>query len=136
MFKEIVGTISTVLDRVIPDKNARERAEHELKKLDQSGDLQKMMGQLEVNKVEAAHPSIFVSGWRPFIGWVCGAALVYNYIVYNFLLWGMVVFKAKVAPPPAMELETLLPVLFGMLGMGGLRTFEKMKKVSRNNMKG
>jgi len=82
--------------------------------------------QNEVNKIEAQHRSIFVAGWRPFIGWVCGLALLYNFIVRDLVAW--------VSPsimPPALQMEHLLTVLMGMLGLGGLRTFEKLKDKSK-----
>ena len=82
--------------------------------------------QNEVNKIEAQHRSIFVAGWRPFIGWVCGLALLYNFIIRDLVAW--------VSPgimPPALQMEHLLTVLMGMLGLGGLRTFEKLKDKSK-----
>ena len=82
--------------------------------------------QNEVNKIEAQHRSIFVAGWRPFIGWVCGLALLYNFIVRDLVAW--------ISPsimPPALQMEHLLTVLMGMLGLGGLRTFEKLKDKSK-----
>ena len=82
--------------------------------------------QNEVNKIEAQHRSIFVAGWRPFIGWVCGLALLYNFIIRDLVAW--------VSPsivPPALQMEHLLTVLMGMLGRGGLRTYEKLKDKSK-----
>ena len=82
--------------------------------------------QNEVNKIEAQHRSIFVAGWRPFIGWVCGLALLYNFIIRDLVAW--------VSPsimPPALQMEHLLTVLMGMLGLGGLRTYEKLKDKSK-----
>lgn len=118
-----MSVINKVLDRVIPDKNARAAAGEELNAAEQSGELQLMLGQLEVNKVEAAHKSLFVSGWRPMVGWVCGIGLGYNVIVSPFLdIW----FDMPVVDP-----AMLYPVLMGMLGMGGLRTAEKFKGVAR-----
>lgn len=120
-----MSVISKVLDRVIPDKNARAAAGEELNAAEQSGELQLMLGQLEVNKVEAAHKSLFVSGWRPMVGWVCGIGLGYNVILSPFLdIW----FDMPVVDP-----AMLYPVLMGMLGMGGLRTAEKFKGVARSD---
>jgi hypothetical protein len=78
--------------------------------------------QSEINKMEAQHRSIFVAGWRPFIGWICGAALLYNFIIRDLIAW--------VSPdvmPPAIQMDQLITILLGMLGLGGLRTFEKIK---------
>ena len=78
--------------------------------------------QSEINKMEAQHRSIFVAGWRPFIGWICGAVLLYNFIIRDLIAW--------VSPdvmPPAIQMDQLITILLGMLGLGGLRTFEKIK---------
>ena len=79
--------------------------------------------QAEINKMEAQHRTIFVAGWRPFIGWVCGVALAYNFVLRDMLVWYM---GAETAPP-ALQMEHLMTVLIGMLGLGGMRTFEKFK---------
>lgn len=79
--------------------------------------------QAEINKMEAQHRTIFVAGWRPFIGWVCGVALAYNFVLRDMLVWYM---GAETAPP-ALQMEHLMTVLVGMLGLGGMRTFEKLK---------
>ena len=77
--------------------------------------------QSEINKVEAQHRTIFVAGWRPFIGWVCGVALAYNFVLRDLLIW----FIGPEQVPPALQMEHLMTVLIGMLGLGGMRTFEK-----------
>lgn len=83
----------------------------------------------ETNKIEAAHSSIFVAGWRPFIGWVCGFALAFNYLVRPFWMWAVAVWWPEAPVPPSLD-EMLWELMFGMLGMGGLRTFEKVKTLS------
>lgn len=80
----------------------------------------------EINKVEAQHRNIFVAGWRPFIGWVCGFALAYNFVLRDLLIW----FLGQEQVPPALQMEHLMTVLVGMLGLGGMRTFEKLKDKS------
>ena len=75
----------------------------------------------EINKIEAQHRTIFVAGWRPFIGWVCGVALAYNFVLRYLLIW----FIGPEQVPPALQMEHLMTVLIGMLGLGGMRTFEK-----------
>ena len=82
--------------------------------------------QSEINKVEAQHRTIFVAGWRPFIGWVCGVALAYNFVLRDLLIW----FLGQDQVPPALQMEHLMTVLIGMLGLGGMRTFEKLKDKS------
>jgi len=80
----------------------------------------------EINKIEAQHRTIFVAGWRPFIGWVCGVALAYNFILRDLLVW----FIGPEQVPPALQMEHLMTVLIGMLGIGGMRTFEKFNNKS------
>lgn len=75
----------------------------------------------EINKIEAQHRTIFVAGWRPFIGWVCGFALAYNFVLRDLLVW----WVGPETAPPALQMEHLITVLIGMLGLGGMRTFEK-----------
>jgi hypothetical protein len=79
--------------------------------------------QTKINEIEAGHRSIFVAGWRPFIGWICGIALAYNFIVRDLFIW----ILKPIDIPPALQMEHLMTVLLGMLGLGGLRTFEKIK---------
>ncbi len=82
--------------------------------------------QSEINKVEAQHRTIFVAGWRPFIGWVCGVALAYIFVLRDLLIW----FLGQEQVPPALQMEHLMTVLIGMLGLGGMRTFEKLNNKS------
>jgi hypothetical protein len=110
-----------LIDRLWPDPEKRDLAKLELLKLAAQGEL----GQLEVNKVEAAHQRIFVSGWRPYIGWVCGSALTYHYIVRPILSWLAATYSLPPLPP--LDMGDLITVLLGMLGMGALRTSEKLK---------
>jgi hypothetical protein len=83
--------------------------------------------QSEINKLEAQHRSIFVAGWRPFIGWICGFALAYNFIIRDLCIWA---FGIESVPAP-LQMEHLMTVLLGMLGLGGMRTFEKLKDKTR-----
>mgnify|MGYP003113946073 FL=1 len=83
--------------------------------------------QLEVNKVEAGHTSLFVAGWRPFVGWTCGIALCYHFVLQPFLVFLLYSFGYQVALPQ-FDMTTLTTILMGMLGLGGLRSYEKVKK--------
>lgn len=112
-----------VIGRIWPNKTEQEKAEI-------AAALVVVQGQLDVNKAEAANPNVFVAGWRPFIGWVCGAACAWNWI-------GLPITKAVLllAGSPALtlapaDLTEMLPVLMGMLGLGALRTHEKVKGVA------
>lgn len=81
----------------------------------------------EINKIEAAHKSVFVAGWRPFIGWVCGFALFYNFIARDLMVWGLALTTANTPPPPPLHLDVLTTILYALLGLGGMRTFEKLQ---------
>lgn len=122
-----------ILDKVIPDPQAKQAAQLELLKLHQQGefkqidaDLQLSLGQIEVNKEEAKSPDLFRGGWRPFVGWTCGGALFYQMLFRPIFGW---VAKNAWAweLPPSLEMDTLLTLLFGLLGLGGMRTLERLK---------
>jgi len=119
----IIAPAMKVLERLIPDATERAAAVHEITTMAEKAAHEQVKMQLKVNAVEAGHQNIFVSGWRPFIGWVCGTAMAFNFIMFPL---AAAVFSLTVAPLP---LETMLPVLLGMLGLGGLRTTEKIKGI-------
>lgn len=116
---------SKVLDRVLPDPAQQAAAKLELLKLQQNGELAQISGQMEINKVEAASSSLFVSGWRPSIGWICGAGFAVQFVVGPLAEWGSALAGHPVKFPQ-MDTGTMMPLLLGMLGLGGLRTAEKL----------
>lgn len=126
----IVEIGARLLDKIIPDKDAREKAQAELLKAAQDQDFQKAMWQLEVNKAEAQHSSLFVAGWRPAVGWICVVGLAYNFLAYPLLTWLVAATGAEINPPPLLS-ENLMELVLGMLGLGALRSFEKYKGVAR-----
>jgi hypothetical protein len=115
-----------VLDRVLPDPAQQAAAKLELMKLQQNGELAQIVGQMEINKVEAASSSVFVSGWRPGIGWVCGAGFAVQFVIGPLAEWGSALAGHPVKFPQ-MDTGTMMPLLLGMLGLGGLRTAEKLQ---------
>jgi hypothetical protein len=118
-----------LLDKVIPDKDAREKAQAELLKAAQSQDFQLSLAQIKVNEEEAKSENIFKSGWRPAIGWICVFGLFYNFVLYNLLLWVVATFNISITPPALMS-DILMELVFAMLGLGSLRTFEKLKGIN------
>ena len=90
--------------------------------------------QVEVNKAEASHSSMWVAGWRPCVGWTCSLALMYHFIIYPIGLWALAFGDGTIEAPPEIDLQSLYPLLLGLLGIGGMRTFEKMKGVARSHM--
>ena len=124
-----VGT--KLIDRLWPDPAQKAAATMELMKLQQSGDLAAIAGQLEINKAEAANPNLFVAGWRPFVGWVCGGGFAIQFVAGPLLTWGSTLMGHPVAFPQ-MDMSVLMTMLAGMLGMGGLRTYEKLNNAEKN----
>ena len=118
-----IEAIGNVLDKLFTSKDEKLSKEEAMMRLLQ----QPSIAQTEINKVEAQHRSIFVAGWRPFIGWVCGVALLYNFIVRDIMAWVIRMNQPSLEPPPELAMAHLLTVLMGMLGLGTLRTYEKIK---------
>ena len=117
-----IDLAKTVVDKIWPDKSEQERAQL-------AAAMQLVQGQLDINKAEASSSSAFTSGWRPFIGWVCGTACAWNWIGLPTAMFAAAYFGHPVQFSAA-NLAEMWPLLMGMLGLGGLRTFEKVKGVA------
>jgi hypothetical protein len=126
----IVEIGARLLDKIIPDKDAREKAQAELLKAAQEQDFQLALGQIKVNEAEAQNSNLFVAGWRPAVGWVCVVGLSYNFVIYPLLLWLVASTGAEFKPPSLLS-DTLMELVLGMLGLGALRTAEKWRGVAR-----
>ena len=119
----LIGPVSGLLDKFIEDKDQKNALAHEIATMSERHAHEALKGQLEINKVEAAHKSLFVAGWRPAIGWGCMLGLLYNTIIANVLsIWIEV---------PEVDTTLLVPVMMGMLGLGAMRSYEKVNHVSR-----
>jgi hypothetical protein len=120
---------TTLINKIFPDPLQASEAKLKLLELQQNGELAIMTAQTDINKTEAANSSVFVSGWRPAIGWVCALALAYQYLVRP--LGGTIasVLGMTIPPLPGLD-DNLWQLMMGMLGMGGLRTFEKIQGVA------
>jgi hypothetical protein len=119
-----------VIDRVWADPVQASAARLELIKIQQNGELAQIVGQMDINKAEAANPHLFVAGWRPFVGWVCGAGFGVQFVIGPIGEW----LSALAGHPvqfPKLELDTMMPLLFGMLGLGAYRTAEKIQGVTK-----
>ncbi len=130
----LVGPIldigKSLLDRFGPeDKAERAKADAEFMRMAAEGELKQVIAQLEINAKEAAHPSVWVSGWRPFFGWAGGAGFIYATILQPLLAWWASIKGWPV--PPILNLDLLWVVVTGMLGIGGMRSVEKIKGVTR-----
>jgi hypothetical protein len=133
IWQALIPVIGTVLEKVLPDPQASAEAKIKLMDLAQKGELAVLdaetkmaLGQIEVNKVEAG-TDMFRGGWRPATGWACVFGLVYQFLLQPVLPWLVAVCGGSVPPLPPIDNETLMVLLTGMLGLGGLRTFERIK---------
>lgn len=130
------GPLFNLIDDLFTSDEERAEAKRKMEVLAQNGELQKVMGQLQINMKEAESESVFVSGWRPFVGWVCGSALAWEYLLKPFAVFVAVATdlmnKEQIAMLPMLELSVMMPVLMGMLGLGGMRSFEKWKGANKN----
>jgi hypothetical protein len=126
----LLPALGTLVDRLIPDKAAAERAKAEMEQQLVTAANQAALAQVEVNKIEAGHSSVFVAGWRPSIGWVCAAGLAWAFVLAPIASWALVVLGVK-AELPAIQFDHLFELVLAMLGIGGLRTFEKLRGVAR-----
>ena len=134
LLKGVIGPIINKFVDRIPDPNARAEAKEQLE-LEMLGSLENLIvGQLEINKAEAQHKSLFVAGWRPGVGWICALALGWNFILQPIMAWIFVITGYSIADAPMLETGELTTILLGMLGLGGLRTYEKRLGVASENM--
>ena len=120
---------NTIINKIFPDPTQANQAKLELLKLQQSGELATMTAQTDINKEEAKSSSLFVSGWRPAIGWVCALALAYQYLIRPLAGTVASIFEITIPVLPGLD-DNLWQLMMGMLGMGGLRTFEKVQGVA------
>lgn len=126
MFEKLIDPISNILDKFVADKDLKHKLEHELKtELHRAN-----MAQIEVNKEEAKHRTVFVAGWRPFTGWVCATALAYHFILEPVIVFILALYNIQLTLPQ-FDMASLLTVLMGMLGLGGLRTYEKKQGLTK-----
>jgi hypothetical protein len=131
MLQALIGPISTLLDKVIPDAGERARLAHEIATMAERQAHEVALAQIEVNKEEAKSENIFKSGWRPFIGWVCGIAFAYHFVGQPVIMLVLAYLGMPAPYLPDFDMMSLMTVLGGLLGLGGLRTFEKYKGVTK-----
>ena len=130
LISSLVAPVSGLLDKFIEDKDQRALLAHEIATLAEKQAQEQIVEQIKTNQIEAAHQSMFVAGWRPAVGWVCALAMLLNFILIPFINLGLE-FAGLDLQLDLIDMETMMPVLFGMLGLGGMRTAEKLKGVQR-----
>ena len=131
MIDKLIGPVTGLLDKFIEDKDQKARLAHDLATMADQHAQELAKGQLEVNKTEAAHKSLFVAGWRPAVGWVCVLGMFGNFITIPFSNFVLALIGIDIVIP-LVPLETMMPVLMGMLGLGVMRTYEKKNSVHRD----
>lgn len=122
-----ITALGNVFDQLFTSDEEKAQAQAVLEKLRQ----EPYILQAEINKLEAQHRSVFVAGWRPWIGWVCGAAFAWHFLLYDFANWYAAAYHPEFTPPVLGGTDQMITVLLAMLGIGGLRTVEKAKGLTR-----
>jgi len=131
MLTALIGPVSNLLGKFIEDKDMKNKLAHEVATMAENHAQELAKGQLEINKAEAASGSTFKGGWRPAVGWVCAIAFAYHFILKDLIIFGASFAGATLPELPEFDMGTLLTVLGGMLGIGGLRTYEKQKGLTK-----
>ena len=131
MLASLIGPVSGLLDKVIEDKDQKAALAHEIATMSERHAQEAMLAQLEINKAEAASGSLFKGGWRPAVGWVCAIAFAYHFILKDLIVFAVTMAGVDMPELPEFDMGTLLTVLGGMLGIGGLRTYEKQKGLTK-----
>lgn len=134
MIGDIISLGTTIIDKIFPDKEAANQAKLKLLELQQAGELavlnaelQLATGQIDINKIEAASTDNFRAGWRPMAGWACSIGLFYEFLLRPLLPWLIALTGYNVAPMPNLDMEQLMVLLGGLLGLGGFRSYERIK---------
>ena len=130
MIDKLIGPVTSLLDKFIEDKDQKNALAHEIATMSERHAQELAKGQLEVNKAEAQHKSLFVSGWRPAVGWCCVFGMMGNFMVIPFANFVLALLEINVKIP-LIDTATMMPVLMGMLGLGAMRTYEKKAGVSK-----
>ena len=131
MLTALIAPITGLLDKFIPDADLKNKLAHQVATMAETHAQELAKGQLEINKVEAQHKSIFVSGWRPFIGWTCGIALCWHFVLQPVTLFVCTYIGLTIPTLPEFDMGSLMTILGGLLGLGGLRTYEKQKGLTK-----
>ena len=127
----LIGPATELAGKFIQDKDKAAQLAHDLSTMADNHAQEAMLAQIEVNKAEASSGSVFKGGWRPFIGWVCGAAFAYHFVIQPFILFGVAVAGVSIPELPTFDMGSLMTVMMGMLGLGGLRSYEKKQGLTK-----
>jgi hypothetical protein len=131
MLSKLIGPVTGLLDKFIEDKDQKAALAHEIATMSERHAQELALSQIEVNKAEAASGSIFKGGWRPAIGWVCASAFAYHFVLQPVIVFIVLSAGVELPPLPEFDMASLMTVMMGMLGLGGLRTYEKQKGITK-----
>jgi|TARA_R100001460_G_C3526830_1_gene173101 hypothetical protein len=131
MLQALIGPVTGLLDKFIPDADQKAKLAHEIATMSEKHTQEALLAQLEINKAEAQSGSLFKGGWRPAVGWTCAIAFLYHFILKDLIIFGCAIGGVVIPDLPSFDMGTLLTVLGGMLGIGGLRTYEKQKGLTK-----
>jgi len=131
LLDSLIQPVSKILDKAIPDQDLKRKLSHEIATMSEKHAQELALAQINVNAVEAASGSFFKGGWRPCIGWICGIAFGYHFVLQPVIIFVVALIGIEIPDLPKFEMNTLLTVLGGMLGIGGLRTYEKQKGLTK-----
>jgi hypothetical protein len=127
----LIGPVTGLLDKFVEDKDQKAALAHEISTMADRHAQELALAQVEVNKAEAASGSVWKGGWRPFVGWVCGTAFAYHFVIQPLAIFVVAAYGMEIPALPEFDMGQLMTVLMGMLGLGGLRSFEKSKGVAK-----
>jgi hypothetical protein len=130
----LIEKIGEAVDNNFTSKREIEEKAMEIALEERKLEQELLLGQIEINKIEANHKSVFVAGWRPFIGWVCGGVLAINYMLIPLACTVIETWSINAVCPAPFDASNIYPIILGMLGMGGMRSFDKFKKVETNKI--
>ena len=130
MLQTLIGPVTSLLDKFIEDKDQKNKLAHEIATMADKHSHEIAKANIEVNAEEAKSRHWWIAGWRPATGWICALAMGYHFIIQPFLIFFLTLFGLKMELP-SFDMDTLMTVLLGMLGLGTLRTVEKSKKLTK-----
>jgi len=131
VLEALIGPVTGLLDKFIEDKDQKAKLAHEIATMAERHAQERALAQVATNREEAKHKNVFVAGWRPFIGWTCGVALAWHFVLAPLVLFIAGWLGVQMPTLPEFDMDSLMTVLLGMLGLGGLRSWEKTKGVAR-----
>jgi len=131
MIQALIGPATELIGKFVEDKDQKNKLAHEIATMAEKHALEMAKGQMAINAEEAKHRNIFVAGWRPFIGWTCGVALFAHFILFPSADVICAYLGYDPVSYPAFDMDSLMTILLGMLGLGGMRSFEKYKGITK-----